>query len=403
MDVSAETTKTAPTTHPQYRQIALIIYGGVLLIGAFEFFSRRPPSSLLAIRPERGFVLFCIAIILLSLLELLRPKTRPLAHSHPAIHLVLMLVLSGLALSVVHYDYAQLLLLTVILFAELTFSRRMTALIILVSFSLLVVRMAFGSRRDMSLLLDTSNLLIFIVLVLLTWTMARLIKSEWSNRLDLQSLNGELTETSTQLTQMAVVNERNRLARDIHDSVGHHLAALNIQLSMAAKLHEHDSASSLDAILEAQLVTKDVLQDVRRSVGALRQSDDNFALVPAIELLIGRISNDQLAISYNLEGDEALCPTPARIVFFRAVQEGLTNIYKHATASHVNLWLQFLPQKARLRIVDDGVGFDTQLRAEGSGLRGLRERIEALGGTVAIESHPNEGTVLDIILPQPAL
>ncbi len=401
MEVSAEKIHR-PTTHPQYRQIALIIYTGVLLVGIYDYFSGRPPTSGINLSPEIRFVIFCSAILLMCLLELIHQRRRQQL-INPGAHLILTLLLAGFALSVSNLNYSQLLLLPPILFAELTFPRWMSLSTIFAAFTFLFLRTAFGEQPNFLSLLDVQRLLIFIVLLLLIWLMARLIKNEWSNRLDLQTLHNELKETSTQLAQMAVVNERNRMARDIHDSVGHHLAAVSIQLEMASKLHQRDPEASIAAIQEAQAATHDALHDVRQSVGALRQSAETFELMPAVELLIGRIATDELAINYHLDGDETLYPQPTRLVFFRAIQEGLTNVYKHATASHVNLWLQFLPQQARLRIVDDGVGFDTKQQTSGTGLRGVQERVESLGGTVVIESRPDEGTVLDIILPQPAL
>ena len=132
----------------------------------------------------------------------------------------------------------------------------------------------------------------------------------------------------------------------------------------------------------------------------MRQDDESFELLSAVEILISRIGSDQLVINYQFDGDETLYSQAERVAFFRAIQEGLTNVYKHANASHINLWLQFLPSQARLRIIDDGVGFEPHQSEKGSGLKGVRERVESLGGTVLIESRPDEGTVLDILLPQ---
>ena len=397
MEVSAENNHR-PTTHPQYRQIALIICIGVLFVGIFDYFTGAAPSSLFRLKTNARFSIFCMALMLLCGLELIRWRTPQLMR--PAIHLILMLLFSGLALATSRHHYSQLLLLTSILFAELTFPRWVAVLTIVTNFLLLFVRSAFGPNNDFLSTFDQQALLIFTVLTLLIWLMARLIKSEWSNRLHLQTLHNELQETSMQLAQMAVVEERNRMARDIHDSVGHHLAAVSIQLEMAAKLHQSEPNASVAAIHEAKAATHDALHDVRLSVGTLRGSAESFALVPAVEVLIGRISSEQLSINYHLDGDESLYPQPARLVFYRAIQEGLTNVFKHATASHVNLWLQFLPKQARLRIIDDGIGFDTQQKTNGTGLQGVRERVEGLGGKLMIESRPDEGTILDIILPQ---
>ncbi len=406
MEVSAEFTSTnsgIEATHPQYRQIAIVICISVLLVGIFDYFAGRPSTSPVNLDATIRLIIFGSALLLMCALELIRQHQRRSQTIYPIIYIVLVTLLSAIALSVSNPNYGQLLLLLPILFAELTFPRWVSVLIVFVAFLFLFLRRAFDESRTFLTVVDLQSLLIFTVLLLLTWMMARLIKNEWSNRLELQMLHDELKKTSTQLAQLAVLNERNRMARDIHDSVGHHLAAVSIQLDMAARLHQRDPHASVSAIQRAQAVTHDALHDVRLSVSTLRQSNDTFALVPAIELLIGRIANESLAINYRLDGDETLYPQPVQLVFYRAIQEGLTNIFKHASASHVSLWLQFLPQQARLRIIDDGVGFDTQKQTAGSGLHGVQERVEQLGGRVTIQGHTNEGTILDISLPKPML
>ena len=399
MEVSAESTHK-PMTHPQYRQIAIIINIGVLLVGIFDYFTGRPASAMFNIEANVAVAIFCVMVLLLGGLEFLRPYAAQ--YIGPGVHLLIMVILSGVALAMSRHHYSQLLLLVAILFAAITFSRWIANLTSALSLLLIFLRGALASGENFLSVFDMNAILIFTVLMLLILMMARLIKSEWSNHLHVQTLNEEIKETSAQLAHMAAVEERNRMARDIHDSIGHHLAAVTVQLQMAEKLHQRDPDASRAAIHQAQAATHDALRDVRQSVGALRPSDETFALVPAVELLIDRIASDDLAINYQLDGDEKLYPQPTRIVFFRAIQEGLTNVYKHATASHVNLWLQFLPQQARLRIIDDGIGFDTHQHTVGTGLRGVRERVENLGGSVVIESRPNEGTVLDITLPQPS-
>lgn len=399
--------KMISTTYPQYRQIAVIIYGCVLLVGIFDYWHGRPPTSALDLPPHIRLAIFCTALILMSMLDLINQRWRPI---HPAVHLFLMIGLSLLILLVSNANYSQLLLLILILSAELTFPRWVSILTMISTFAVLTVWTAFDSpdnpfsspERTFPSPMDVQSLTISLVFMVLIWLMARLIKQEWSNRIHLQTLHNEVKESSAQLAQMAVVHERNRMAREIHDSVGHHLAAVSIQLEMADKLHERDSAASVAAIHQAQSATREALHDVRQSVSTLRQANDTFALAPAVALLVGRIATDQLAINYHFDGDETQYPTVTHRVLFRAIQEGLTNVYKHAAASHVNIWVQFMPQQARLRIIDDGIGFDTEQQTNGIGIQGIRERVEKLGGTIMIQSHANEGTVLDIILPQPS-
>lgn len=395
-----------PTTHPQYRQIALAIYIGVFIIGIVDWILGNPPSYALPLPLVFRFIIFFLTVAALIVLELWRPSKPSDSSNQAMIHLISKIVLSSLAMAVGNQFYTQLLFLIAILFAEITFPRWISMITIGTTFAVLFLRLAFGPRGDFISLADLEGLLIFAVAIVMTMLMGRLIKQEWSNRLNLQGLHDELKvshkqlqQNSAQLAELAVANERNRLARDIHDSLGHHLTAVSIQLEMAIKLHNRTPAQSLAAMQEAKIAAQEALKDVRRSVGALRQPSEQFDLMPAVELIVGRMKSDKLAITYRLDGDESNCPQSTRLALYRAIQEGLTNIHKHAGASHVNLWLQFSPRQARLRIVDDGIGFDLQQKTYGVGLKGVRERTAALGGKVTVDSRPTEGTVLDINIP----
>ncbi|MEM7335403.1 MAG: sensor histidine kinase [Chloroflexota bacterium] len=395
------------TTHPQFRQIALVVYIGVFLIGLLDWLSGRPPSTLWEIDPTIRLTIFCVAMSLLILMEIGRQS---IFKSHMLVwgrlYLIVTIILGGIVLAISNYFYSQLLFLVTILFSELTFQRRIRAITILTIFMLLFARMAFGPRGDFISSRDLENLAIYILAMLLIMMLARLIKRESSQRQNLEKLNNDLKSShhqlqasTEQLAEMAVVNERNRLARDIHDGLGHHLAAVNIQLEMGMKLYEQDPEATLKAMEAAKTAAKEALNDVRNSVQTLREADEQFELEPAIKLLIERFQNQEFDIRLKIDGDEADYSQVSRMVLYRAVQEGLTNAHKHASATRVSLWLQFKNEQAHLRIVDNGSGFDAETRTRGMGLQGIRERVAKLGGSFAIDSRKSEGTVLDILIP----
>ncbi|MEM8858477.1 MAG: sensor histidine kinase [Chloroflexota bacterium] len=396
-----------PFVHPKFRTIALSIYCGVFVIGLLDWLVERPPPVVLRVSSEAALALFCSSVGTLILLEWLRTRVNFLQSTRRGyIYLSVKILLSGIAIGVSDNDYSQLLFLIAILFAELIFSRKVSLITIAVCFLLLFLRQAFGPRGDFISNNDALTLTVFSVLMVLILLMAQLIKDESAQRLDLESLNSELAESKQQIEQnahqlaeMAVVNERNRMAREIHDSLGHHLAAVSIQLEMAEKLHKPEPAASLTAIQEAKSATQQALKDVRHSVHTLRESEA-FELTSEVDLLIQRFATDELNIGCKVEGDESTASRPIRLALYRAIQEGLTNIHKHADASQVNLWLQFGAQANHLRIIDDGQGFDLTTDSQGTGLQGLHERIKALGGRVQIDSRLGEGTVLDITIPQ---
>ncbi|MEM7030504.1 MAG: hypothetical protein AAF629_13120, partial [Chloroflexota bacterium] len=127
--------ETRLTTHPQFRQIALSIYIGVLLIGLFDWFSGRPPSTLFPIEPSTRLIIFCGALLLLVGMELSRKSILSLQlPAQNVLYLFSSLTLSGIAISISSFSYTQLLFLISILFAELTFQRGLRVGTILITF-----------------------------------------------------------------------------------------------------------------------------------------------------------------------------------------------------------------------------------------------------------------------------
>lgn len=401
-----------PAIAPEFRQLTRFICIGVLLIGTWDAFSGTFPSSLFPIDPTIRFMLFCLSIVCLLFLEWWLPNrvsetgnesSRYLSHAG---YLTSLLVLTGLAVSIWEYRYTVLLFAVAILYSRLNFRAWVSYITIGISMLILFLRLAFGPRGNFISPNDMEVILTFGLIVVLVYLMSRLIEKEQIQRESLQQLNlelhqshSQLQENADQLAELAVLSERNRLARDIHDGLGHHLTAVGIQLEIASQLQPRDPAASIEAIAEAKRAARDALADVRQSVQALRHANEPFDLKDAVDLLIQRISTDQLTISFKMEGDPSGYPQSLRLTLFRLIQEGLTNVYKHADASRANVWLQLMPSNSRLRIIDDGSGFDPAQVSDGNGLRGIRERIESLAGTITIDSRLGDGTVIDVMIP----
>jgi anti-sigma regulatory factor (Ser/Thr protein kinase) len=147
------------------------------------------------------------------------------------------------------------------------------------------------------------------------------------------------------------------------------------------------------------------LKDIRRSVGALRQPAEPFSISQELAILVGNAGSPQLEVSLQIEGAETNLSHQASITLYRAAQEGLTNIQKHAQARRASLQVQFDDQSASLTIRDDGCGFDPtildQLKNKGHyGLAGVRERLELIHGSFQLVSRPGVGTMLRITVPK---
>ncbi|MBV7334773.1 sensor histidine kinase [Chloroflexi bacterium TSY] len=262
-----------------------------------------------------------------------------------------------------------------------------------------------------------SQMLVFGLALIWSVVMAGLVKSTETSRMQTQQLLVELEQSRQQLKayadqawELATAEERNRLARDIHDSIGHYLAGVNIQLEKALTFRQRDPAATEQAMHDAKRAAREALQDVRQSVRALRQSEEVFSLSTALTDLTARWRNGRMAITLDIEGDEAGYSKATLMALYRSVQEGLTNVHKHAQASQVQIDLNLGSESACLRLCDNGKGFDQIVDMPDStnsghhyGLEGIRERLAFLGGQLVIQSNPGAGTILIVTLPKAQL
>jgi signal transduction histidine kinase len=213
---------------------------------------------------------------------------------------------------------------------------------------------------------------------------------------DLAVANRELGAYAIQAEELAEVRERNRLAREIHDSLGHYLTVVRVQLEAALALPEVDAKS---AVNKAHTLAGEGLREIRNSVGTLRASPlDQRTLCEALLALVSEHECGGLKVQIEVLGTERDLSTAVNLTLYRAAQEGLTNVRKHAPGTSPRLTLDFRNNNTiRLMVSDDGPGSISP--AGGFGLLGLRERSALLGGSLCIQTNPNEGFTLTIELP----
>ena len=223
---------------------------------------------------------------------------------------------------------------------------------------------------------------------------------------ELEAANRELQTYAARAEELATEQERNRLAREIHDGLGHYLTAMNVQSQVVVTLLDHDVARARDALAKMQGMILDALADVRRSVAALR-SDPFLAenLYNSLLPLVEESRNAGLDTGLVVNGQARRLPAALELTLYRAVQEGLTNVLKHAQASRVMITLDYRPKQVGLRIQDDGAGSLLRLEQLSNlkssfGLIGLRERVQLLGGSMDIITAPGQGFCLEICLPE---
>ncbi|MFG2006434.1 sensor histidine kinase [Spirillospora sp. NPDC048911] len=196
-----------------------------------------------------------------------------------------------------------------------------------------------------------------------------------------------------QAAALATAAERHRLARDIHDNVGHHLTVISVQLEKSAAFRAIDADAADQALTDARESARLALEDVRRSVGMLR-AQGQFSLAAALTALVGRFG---AAVTLDIRGDESVVDGTALPVLYHAAQESLTNAHRHACADRVTVEVELGRREARLVVADDGKGFAA--RTEGFGLRGMRERLELVGGSLRVDSVLGEGTRVTATVP----
>jgi len=219
---------------------------------------------------------------------------------------------------------------------------------------------------------------------------------------ELEDAHRQLRAYAAQVEALAVVEERNRLAREIHDSLGHYLTAMTMQLQAAGKLVAKEPERAAESIAKAEEMARESLAEVRRSVAALRASPvDTAALSDAIGELVQNLHDGGIAAAFTATGNPQSLPIQAKTALYRAAQEGLTNVRKHANASAVAVELTYEPERVTLTIADNGTG-QRGGESAGFGLLGLRERVALLGGSLEAGNDPEGGFRLHITVPLPA-
>jgi signal transduction histidine kinase len=229
-------------------------------------------------------------------------------------------------------------------------------------------------------------------------------QAEIANR-EKQQVLEELRATQNQLKELAVIEERTRLARELHDSLGHQLTVAVVQLEGAQRLipTKPEQASQMIAVMREEL--KNALADLRLTVSAMRSPIAEYLPLESALLALTQSfqQNTGLATHFNPAANLPELSEPYRLALYRTAQEALTNIQRHAGAQSAWVNLEADDKQITLTIRDDGKGLGgLNEKGSGVGLIGLGERASLLGGTMRIFSSPQTGGAqLTFILPLP--
>ncbi len=234
----------------------------------------------------------------------------------------------------------------------------------------------------------------FAGFMLFAYFVGALVEREARARRDLAAAYVALTAERTLAADHIRHAERDRIAADLHDAIGHDLVALRVNLEAALR---HEGATSRDHLQTGAELAGRVLADLRQLVSATRED----AAVPLVEALRGiAASVPRPRIEVDVSGDLARADRPAAEAALRCVQEAVTNAIRHAGAEAVRVSVREEGGRLVLEVRDDGHG-RAEARAGGSGLVGLRERVTRLGGTFVAENAPGGGFLVRGELPLP--
>jgi len=231
--------------------------------------------------------------------------------------------------------------------------------------------------------------------------------NEEASRREVERLVNELTEANQRLREYAIqaedlatAKERNRLAREIHDGLGHYLTTIYMQIQAARAVASNDRIRADQMMEKAQNQTQEALADVRQSVAALRSPlDGHQSLSEMIRGLLEGARSSGIDSEFIITGDERNINAQSRWTLYRASQEGISNVCRHANASHMWIKLDYTdPNQILLKVEDDGIGV-SQL-TEGFGLLGLKERVHIVNGEINIGPSKSGGFSVQIKVPQ---
>jgi signal transduction histidine kinase len=208
---------------------------------------------------------------------------------------------------------------------------------------------------------------------------------------ELSEANRHLSEYAGQVKDLTISQERNRLAREIHDGLGHYLTTINMQIKAALAIIQKEPKQAVHLLENAQQLTTEALLDVRNSVSSLREDNlGDLSLVERITKLIESSKYAERMIEFKTLGSPRALSPQVDVSLFRVAQEAINNANKHSQSSRIDISLSFEePDRISLEIADNGVGASSI--DGGFGLIGMKERILLINGTFEIKTAKNEG------------
>jgi signal transduction histidine kinase len=253
----------------------------------------------------------------------------------------------------------------------------------------------FVPALEMSGGITADNLIFFALIFGAPWVAGRAVRQ--------RRLNDSELEQEKMRAAAAIVEERARIARELHDVVAHSISVMVLQARGGRRVLESEPADARDAFAVIESTGQQALDEMRRLVGMLRSGEESLPLAPQPSLkelgtLVEQVRAAGLPVDVAVEGEPRDLPPGVDLSAFRIVQEALTNALKHAGPARARVVLRYLADEFELEISDDGPGTDDD-SGPGYGLVGMRERVSVYGGELQAGRQPGGGYALRVRLP----
>lgn len=252
---------------------------------------------------------------------------------------------------------------------------------------------------------DRQALRAFVILVnvfyfVAAWVMGDLAASRARREELLEAQAAELAEAHAEIARRAVGAERMRIARELHDVVAHHVSVMGVQAGAARRVLARDPDQAVTALASIEAASREAVSELHGLLGFLRQDGDVDTTAPlptlgALDALVHQVADADVAVELTIEGVDGTVPAGLDLSAYRVVQEGLTNVVKHAgPGTRAVVSVRQRPEALEVSVVDDGAGRPRTGPARavgGNGLVGMRERVALHGGVLDAGPLPDGG------------